>query len=57
MSFLRKMKRRQQKIERKAFRDQLVKEGKKLIFNLKTNKLEIVEAKKPYVKNKEESND
>ena len=50
MSFFRKIERTQKQRERKAFRQQLVKEGKKLVYDVKTNKLEIVDAKKPYVK-------
>ena len=50
MSFSRKVKRRQEAKRRKAWKSQLVKEGKKLQVNLKTGRLEIVDAKKPYRK-------
>lgn len=53
MSFLRKVKRNQERKEKQRFKEQLVKEGKKVQFNMKTNQLEIVEAKKPYRKGDE----
>ena len=49
-NFFRKVKRNQKKKEKENFQRELVSKGKKVIFNVKTNKLEIVDAKKPYRK-------
>ena len=49
-NFFRKVKRNQERKERDTFREELVRNGKKVVFNPKTEKIEIVDVKKPYRK-------
>lgn len=49
-NFLRKVKRNKERKEKEKFREELVRNGKKVVFNPKTNKIEIVDVKKPYRK-------
>lgn len=49
-NFFRKVERSQKKKQKEAFRKELVRNGKKVIFNPKTEKIEIVDVQKPYRK-------
>lgn len=49
-NFLRKVKRNKERKEKEKFCEELVRNGKKVVFNPKTNKIEIVDVKKPYRK-------
>lgn len=53
-NFLRKVKRNKERKEKESFHKELVRNGKKVIFNPKTEKIEIVDVKKPYRKEKKD---
>ena len=51
-NFFRKVERNKEKKKKEAFQKELVSKGKKVIYNFKTEKIEIVDAQKPYRKEK-----